>query len=437
MKKLNYIIFVFLCAIISYVFCQNFEQYKFIIFGLSIVVTSVGAFWYFKNLTLKTAQLLFIGSFIVILFIPLLGKKETTSFEKRTLAPKPEFRLDYIWGYFSETQNYFSDRFAFRNLSILLSAKIKFKIFHVSPVPNLVHIGKENWLFYVRPGLVTNTSTFFTPFQLSQVQHNLQIITKWFELKGIKYYLMVAPIKPRIYPEMLDARLKFQFQNSKLDQLYTYLKADTSINLIDIREELINGKKIRPTYMKTDTHWNHFGAFLAYEKIMNVFKKDFPNLKIDSIHDYQIDTFETNAGDLQSMMGFDDEIHFNFYNFKQKTIIKPIVLDSPIGNNPYSKPLVFKMPIKTNPFNLFVVRDSYTEYLRIFLTPSFDTTFYAWTRTVPVARVMEQKSKIVLHEMLENFIMYNLILPPEIEADTEFLKKYFPNYKKLSIELNP
>lgn len=437
MKKLNYIIFVVLCAIISYVFCQNFEQYRFIIFGLSIVVTSVGAFWYFKNLTLKTAQLLFIGSFIVILFIPLLGKKETTSFEKRTLAPKPEFRLDYIWGYFSETQNYFSDRFAYRNWSVLYNAKFKFTVLNASPVPNLVDIGKDNWLFYTRSGLITNTSELFTPNQLSQVKQNLQIITKWFDLRGIKYYLMVAPIKTRIYPEMMDARLKFQFRNSKLAQLYSYLKKDTTIRLIDVREELINGKKIRPTYMKTDTHWNQFGAFLAYQKIMKVLKIDFPNIKIDGIESYQIDTMLTNGGDLQLMMGFDDEIYFNQYEFTNKLRIKPIVLDSPIGNNPYTKPLVFKMPIKTNPFNLFVVRDSYTEYLRIFLTPSFDTTFYAWTRTVPVARVMEQKSKIVLHEMLENFIMYNLILPTEIEADTEFLKKYFPNYKKLNIELNP
>ncbi len=431
MKKLNYIVFFAFAAIIGYSFAQNFEIHVFLIFLFSTLLIGVVSILLFRKVKLKFIQQLFIGLFVTIIFLPLIGKKETTSFEKRILAPEPKFRLDYIWGYFFEAQNYFSDRFAYRNLSVLYNSKFKFRVFQISSIPGIVHLGHENWLFHVRPRLVKNTSTYFTNDELFRVKQNLQIITQWFNLRGIKYYFMVVPIKPRIYPEMMGSMMKYQFRNSKLDQLYKYLKDDKTIRFIDVRDELIEGKKIRPTYIKTDTHWNQFGAFLAYQKIMKFLKKDFPGLKIDDYSEYRIDSMETNGGDLQTMMGFDDEVYFTHYEFINKTAPQAIIIDSSKLNNPSHINSIRKMPKPINAIDLFVVRDSYTEFLKIFLTPSFDKTFYAWTPTVPVSRVIEQKSNIILHEMLEDFITHNLELPIEIKTDTTFLKTYFPSYKNL------
>ena len=161
--------------------------------------------------------------------------------------------------------------------------------------------------------------------------------------------------------------------------------------------------------------------------------QDFPQINYHKAEDYQIDSIETNAGDIQLMMGFTDEIYFMMYQFKLKSGVNPIIVDSSTIRNPDSRNSIRKMPKKVNGLKLFVVRDSFTEYLRIFLTPNFDRTFLAWMPTVPVARVVEEKSDLIIHEMLEQFIMFNLILPPEIEADTAFLKTYFPTYEKLAV----
>lgn len=427
---LNTLVLLFAILLISYVISCNFETYFVLSFILSatilLVISFVSKIYILK---ISTYRFLLITVFLLIVFTPLIGKKETTSFEKRALAAEPILNLQNVWMYFFDLQKYFNDRLAYRNKSVDFISRFKYSVFKTSPTPNIVTIGKDDWLFYTIQNSMDITNTLFAEDELIKIKNNLQIVTKWFALKGIKYYFFVAPIKARIYPEKLNAELLQKFKISKLDQLYNFLKNDTTINVIDVRDELIAGKNIRPTYIKTDTHWNEFGAFLAYEKIIKSVKKDFPNIISNNISQFKIDSFEANEGDLQLMMGFEDEINFTQYKLTNKSGIKPIIIDSSKINNSSTINSIREMPNKINGLKLFVVRDSYTEYLRIFLTPNFDRSFYAWTTTVPVTRVLEEKSDLIIHEILERFILTTLSLPPEIEADTIFLNKYFPNIK--------
>ena len=76
----------------------------------------------------------------------------------------------------------------------------------------------------------------------------------------------MTPIKERIYPEFMPADLRHKFVFSKAEQLYDRLKNNTKIRWVNYKSELIAGKKVRPTYYNLDTHWNEYGAFLAYKK---------------------------------------------------------------------------------------------------------------------------------------------------------------------------
>ena len=70
----------------------------------------------FEKFSLSQSILIF--SFATIISIPLLGPQENDSLEKRILAKVPTMRLDNIWQFFFDFDNYFTDRMPFRNASV-------------------------------------------------------------------------------------------------------------------------------------------------------------------------------------------------------------------------------------------------------------------------------------------------------------------------------
>ena len=73
---------------------------------------------------------------------------------------------------------------------------------------------------------------------------------------------------------------------------------------------------------------------------------------------------------------------------------------------------------------IYVVRDSFSENLKKFLSLNFSTSVYAWTTDVPVLEALEEKPDIILHEIVERFSFFYLELPPEIKNDTAFVNKF-------------
>ncbi len=383
------------------------------------------------RLQLKTqsfSKIFFIGTFILLISIPFVGEKENTSFENRTLTAFPAFRMSNPWKFFNQYQNYFNDRFAFRNIAVQSISKFRYYLFGVSPMPKLVEIGKNNWLYTSNSKYITDTSTPFTNEELEKVILNLKITTKYFDLRGIRYYFTMVPVKERIYPEYMPELLKYRMRFSKAEQLHEELLKHPSVRAIDVKDVLIEGKKVRPTYYTIDTHWNEYGAFLAYRKIIERIRQDFPQITPSEIQDYHIDSVIIDGGDLQLLMGFRDVMKFKRYFLTHKTRPEPAKIDSSDyepGSTAYS---IREMPVAASGLKLFLVRDSFSEHLRTFITPDFDRTVLAWKPVVPVVKIMSEKPDIILHEILEHFAPFTLELPPEIKSDTLFLNTHFPGY---------
>jgi hypothetical protein len=72
-----------------------------------------------------------------------------------------------------------------------------------------------------------------------------------------------------------------------------------------------------------------------------------------------------------------------------------------------------------------------TEYLKIFISTSFEYTCYYWKPHLNVTLALQENPEIILHEMQEIFISHTLKLPPEIKADTAFINTNFPNYDQI------
>ncbi len=86
------------------------------------------------------------------------------------------------------------------------------------------------------------------------------------------------------------------------------------------------------------------------------------------------------------------------------------------------------MPVVENKLRFALIRDSFSEYLKLFICRDFSRSDLVWTPKLPVKEILVAKPDIVLQEMLEMFVMNTLVLPDEIKNDKNFMEKYFPEY---------
>ncbi len=167
--------------------------------------------------------------------------------------------------------------------------------------------------------------------------------------------------------------------------------------------------------------------------------KDFPAIRVAEFSDYDQDSVISIGGDLQCHLGVADLFTMHYYGFTPKQGFTPVSVDSSQYDRPDLRVEIWEnhTPVSGNagnigacPLKLFVVRDSYTDAMKGFISTQFSRTVYAWQRTPPVDLIMREHPNIVLHEILERFLQNLLVLPDEIAKDSSFIKQNFPNYYK-------
>ena len=425
----KYLLAVLFLGTASALFFRNFSEAVWIWWASFLIAAFV--VWRFRAMISHQpfSRFFLVFAFMFLISVPLIGKKETESYEKRALAEFPEFRLGNPWKFFFGFTDWFNDRFAFRNEAVQSISKFRLHTFKISTMPRIVEWGEGNWLFTSRKEYVDDTSIPFTEAQLDTVEKNLEIITKFFDTKGIKFYFAMIPVKERIYPEYMSELLRHRMRHSKQAQIYERIASNPNIRSVDVKDVLIEGKKEHPTYYTTDTHWNHYGSFLAYRKIIERIRKDFPEIKPSELGDYEMSSSVTDAGDLQILMGFRDEFHFEHIHLTHKSGLKLISTDGDTAEvGEHKKYQAYTMSGVNNNLRLALIRDSFSEYLKLFICRDFSRSDLVWTPRLPVKEILAAKPDIVLQEMLEMFVMNTLVLPEEIKKDSTFMKENFPGW---------
>jgi len=427
-SKLNILLLAICLLVIGQIFACNFFT-GVLTWVIGAVISVVGTLMFrntFRDYPLSKSFIILM--FLLLIFIPFVGKKQTTSLENRNLAPFPEWRWSNVWQFFFKYQVYFDDRFAYRNELVEHVNKTKIKLFNKSAIPDQVTIGKEDWLFLSRKDYIAAASEVYTEQQLDTIVLNLEVITRYFDNKGIKFYFMMIPLKDRIYPEFLPPLQRVETRNSKLDQIFDRLKNNNVIRSVNCKQELLVGKKVKETFYKTDTHWNMFGTYIGYRKLMARLNEDFPVLQAYKPEEFMVDSTIEFDGDLQKMFGFNDVYKMRSYSYKLKSGAEPITT---ITTNPKYPNAYFstkKMPQKVNGLRLYLVRDSFSESLKVFLAVHFDYTSLAWLSILPVTEILSESPDILIQEMHEPYANHLLKLPDEILQDTVFIKHYKKTY---------
>ncbi len=270
-------------------------------------------------------RMFWIGLFFIFLWVPLINMffpllPRPENAEKRILAQRPELQRRTITDYPKNYERYFNDHFGGRNLLVHLNSYIQVRWFKVSPLRSVL-IGKEGWLFYTLDNGI-NDYRGLAPFSqehLEAIRRNILKQTSWLREKGIHYLILICPNKHTIYPEYLPDGITRVNPMTRLDQIVEYLRGNEKAVLIDVRKEIKEAKNNLLVYSMTDTHWNSYGAFIAYQKTMEALSKSFPSAAPLAVSDFAVSVKPNQGlGDLAVMLSLKGKLKDQDVNLELK-----------------------------------------------------------------------------------------------------------------------
>lgn len=221
------------------------------------------------NKTALTAILLVL-LFSVPVSVCVVKHAEVIEAERRKISPFPDMPSSLgakrVKRFFREFEQYYNDRILGRSALLKLSNHIH-RGGKADLDPGKCYRGKDDWLFlgndYDR--CVDALTGTWIP---SKAQREAQVrffkgIDNIVRSCGAEFHMLIGPNKSTIYPEYLPP-LTFPAKKRAISPLVEQLKAK-GISIFDSAEHLLNNKDKGLLYYRSDTHWNHLGAKLAFE----------------------------------------------------------------------------------------------------------------------------------------------------------------------------
>jgi hypothetical protein len=354
-------------------------------------------------------QIITVIAFLTILVLPVfqsitkIFSTQELEGENRAIAQMPKIDMIRLDDFPSQFTSYYNDNFPFRALFFKFDYRIFFK---KSPIEQVI-IGKNKWLFSG-----TNEDKMYQglkPFSEEQIEfaiQNLKARKNKYEEMGIKFYLVIAPTTYEVYPEHLPLYF-IRTKKTLTDKFCEHLK-NTDIPFIYLKEELLKNKTAGQLYCRLDNHWNELGSYFAYKATVDFIKKDFPQIPVYALADFEMTPQYNKSGNLVNMLNdnfksiFDEDVS---YQVKLKDSIKSWREVEKVGypcveGFPY--PWVYEVTGETSckelP-NIVIIRDSYFSSLVPFFYNSFSRSvaiFDSWNYKENMDIVLNENPKIVL-----------------------------------------
>ena len=168
-----------------------------------------------------------------------------------------------------------------------------------------VIVGQDGWLVYTAESDIEDyqKADLFSAQELVSIQTSLDELAARYAERGVRLVVVVPPNKNTIYPERVPPQVPVIGETSKLEQLSAYLQAHGQTQLLDLRPALLAAKAEREIYYATDTHWNDYGAYIAYAALLDELHKTQPSLGPRPLSDFKMTTRAPEQLDLAGNMG--------------------------------------------------------------------------------------------------------------------------------------
>lgn len=260
--------------------------------------------------------------------------------------------------------------------------------------------GQNNWLFLANDtNHVIKQHTgqmLLSEKQINQWRLVLELRNAWLAAKKIPYVFLVPPDSHAIYNEFLPDDIT-PFSTRPILQLLNVLEEKDEVDFIYPLKEMQAGKQEMLVCHDTDSHWTHFGAFLAYEVLMKHLRKHLSNLKALKREDIDLKEMEF-VGDLGDKYQPPR---------KGKTVLGKVALpkarvifDNKIINR--GNITIFEQEDKSLPCAV-MFRDSYGMWIAPFIAESFSKLVVVASPLLEHDIVEQYMPDIVISELCERF----------------------------------
>ncbi len=379
----------------------------FLVFG--VLFSTFIFFLFCRNATnVKSSRLMLAASLFTVIslavvhvtFINLVREGtmvKTSNLKWRDVITKPRKTLEPV----------VNEKFYIRKRFIHFYNRLFVFKFGISPMPERVILGKYGTLIYADENVIEDyrCTIPFTEQELEKIRVSLEDRNEYLNRKGIKHFVFIAPNMHTIYPENLPWYIKKVGKRSRFDQLIAYMRANSNVEIIDARDELLERKKADSIWYKTDTHWNELGAFVAYDVLINAIKKSIPTATPLKEGDFNKVVKVIKGGDLAMMLDlaecYEEKAIFmipaSFSYSYEKGDIGSYIDPSP------GRTIIMNQNDSSLP-RMVMFRDSFAAALIPYLSQNFSRSAYFWTPRLIPEIIEKEKPDLVITEVTERYI---------------------------------
>jgi alginate O-acetyltransferase complex protein AlgJ len=350
-----------------------------------------------KILALIAAFFLLIPCVLTSLFPDRSACTELRSVQK--FPSFPESFLDMnLWS--REFSSYVDDHFILRG-PIIRKISRAFYTLGIS-INKKIIVGQKGWLYLSLDGdLISKYRGIvkLSPEESDEWIRQMSSRVDFLKEKGIACWLIIVPEKSSIYPHYLPEWCT-RVGPSLTDTLIQKLKDQEKINWIDLRPVLDTASKQSQVYFKYDTHWNDYGAYLAYQHVMQQIRKD---VNVSPLNQHQVRFApEKVNGDLATALSLNDHLGE----------------ESPVAEIPNSR-VIHKtsvadytkdgwVAVTSNPTcRAVILCDSYVNVVMSkYLAESFSCSFFKHHNGMEFNRdlILRHKPNVVLYFVAERYL---------------------------------
>jgi alginate O-acetyltransferase complex protein AlgJ len=411
-----------------------------VFFILSLVLLLYVALFDIFGITKKAfvMQKIYVLVFGVLLLIPFIfsiiaKQNNNANKENRNKNQFPTFTIAHFSKFLPGIIAYVDDNFGGRETLIELNTTLKTNIFEAKVIGDKVISGKDNWLFYNAKFIKSYNvnSTPFTEAELKEFALNQLYLQAWLKLQHIDYYFFLPPSAMTIYPEMLPSWYKKCHKFTKREQIINYLKQHTNIPIIVPDHYLKSKKNKHQLYYKSDSHWNYFGAYYAFEYLIQQLKTKYPGIPhTRPLESNVLSPKDFNTGDLLKMAGITGEFcetdtivspthpDFKYYDEKTAQFI-PINHDKTAHDPSINYVLITQHNALKNAPQLVMYRDSYAGALLMHMANHFKSAYFVWDAVINPQLKPKKGTDIFIYEVVEHQLNSLKPIAKEIKAEVD------------------
>lgn len=193
--------------------------------------------------------------------------------EARVLSPAPEWpRSPQQWLALPRTfDRFLADHFGLRAELVRAHGRLRYAV--DLPSDLRVIIGRDNWLFLNGDGTIEqSTGKVLREVRINTFADKAATLRAHLEAKGAQLIVAIPPNGSTVNRARLPAWAGEAPSVTEYDLMMRAL-AERGVAAIDLRVPLTAANAARPTYRRTDTHWNKFGALVAYNAVVQAARK--------------------------------------------------------------------------------------------------------------------------------------------------------------------